>query len=98
MLLCDTGPLVAAGLSRDPDHHACVDLFTGMHLAGRPMLVPAPVVAEVGYLLHARGSTRAESTFLRSVAAGDFRRPDHRRLHADGRPRRHLRRPPAGRH
>jgi predicted nucleic acid-binding protein len=72
MLLCDTGPLVAAGLSRDPDHHACVDLFTGMHLAGRPMLVPAPVVAEVGYLLHARGSTRAESTFLRSVAAGDF--------------------------
>lgn len=44
-----------------------------MHLAGRPMLVPGPVVAEVGYLLHARGSTRAESAFLRSVAAGDFR-------------------------
>jgi predicted nucleic acid-binding protein len=73
VLLCDTGPLVAPGLSRDPDHRACVDLFTGMHLAGRPMLVPAPVVAEVGYLLHARGSTRAESAFLRSMAAGDFR-------------------------
>ncbi|MFR9802760.1 type II toxin-antitoxin system VapC family toxin [Pseudonocardia sp. RS010] len=73
MLVCDTGPLVAAGLSRDPDHHACVELFTAMHLAGRPMVLPAPVVAEVGYLLHRRGSARAESAFLRSLAAGDFR-------------------------
>jgi uncharacterized protein len=73
VLVCDTGPLVAAGLSRDPDHHACVELFTSMHLAGRAMVLPAPVVAEVGYLLQSRGSARAESAFLRSLADGDFR-------------------------
>jgi hypothetical protein len=36
VLICDTGPLVAAALTADPDHRACVDLFTGAHLAGRP--------------------------------------------------------------
>jgi hypothetical protein len=51
MISCDTGPLVAAG-DRDRDHNrACTDLFTGLHLARRQILVPAPVVAEVGYLL-----------------------------------------------
>lgn len=73
MLICDTGPLVAAALSRDPDHHACVELFTGMHLARRDMVLPAPVVAEVGYLLGSRAGSAAESTFLRSLATGDFR-------------------------
>lgn len=73
MLICDTGPLVAAALSRDPDHHSCVELFTGMHLAGREMVLPAPVVAEVGYPLGSRASASAESAFLRSLAAGDFR-------------------------
>lgn len=73
MLVCDTGPLVAAALSRDPDHHACVELFTGMHLARREMVLPAPVVAEVGYLLASRAGARAESAFLRSLAHGDFR-------------------------
>jgi predicted nucleic acid-binding protein len=73
VLVCDSGPLVAAGLSKDPDHHASVELFTAMHLAGRPMVLPAPVVAEVGYLLQRKGSARAESAFLRSPAAGDFR-------------------------
>jgi uncharacterized protein len=37
------------------------------------MLVPAPIVAEVGYLLHRKGTPRAESAFLRSLAAGDLR-------------------------
>ncbi|MEU6697587.1 PIN domain-containing protein [Pseudonocardia sp. NPDC046786] len=73
MIVCDTGPLVAAGLSRDPDHRASVDLFAALHMSGRPMLMPAPIVAEVGYLLQHKGSSRAESAFLRSLAAGDFR-------------------------
>lgn len=72
MIVCDTGPLVAAALSRDPDHHRCVELFTGMHLAGRQMLLPAPIVAEVGYLLGARAGARAEAVFLRSLADHDF--------------------------
>lgn len=72
MLICDTGPLVAAALSTDPDHRACVDLFTGVHLAHRELLVPSPIVAEVGYLLGRSGGARAEATFLRSLSEGDF--------------------------
>ncbi len=51
MIICDTGPLVAAALSNDADHAACVRLFNDMHAAGRDLLVPATVTAEVGYLL-----------------------------------------------
>lgn len=72
MILCDTGPLVAAALSNDDDHHACVELFTGFNLARRELLVPATVVAEVGYLLGSRADARTESLFLRALAAGDF--------------------------
>ena len=72
MIICDTGPLVAAALTDDDHHHACVELLTGLHLAGRALLVPAPVVAEVGYLLGRGGGARVESLFLRSIAEGDF--------------------------
>ena len=33
MIVCDTGPLVAAALSNDSDHKACVELFTALHAA-----------------------------------------------------------------
>lgn len=72
MILCDTGPLVAAALSSDDHHHAAVELFSGLHLAGRPMLVPATVTAEVGYLLEREAGPRVETSFLRSMAEGDF--------------------------
>ncbi len=72
MIVCDTGPLVAAALSNDDDHHACVELFTGLHLAGRQILIPAPVVAEVGYLLAREAGPTLEAAFLRSLADGDF--------------------------
>ena len=68
MIICDTGPLVAAADRGDADNRACTDLFTGLHLARRPILVPAPVVAEVGYLLARTGGPRIESAFLRSIA------------------------------
>jgi predicted nucleic acid-binding protein len=74
VIICDTGPLVAAALINDYDHHACVELLTGLHLAGRALLVPGPVVAEVGYLLGREGGARIESMFLRSIADGDFGR------------------------
>lgn len=57
---------------KDPDYRRCVDLFTGLHLANRPMVIPAPVIAEVGYLLGTRAGAQAESFFLRSLADGDF--------------------------
>lgn len=72
MIICDTGPLVAAALGNDDHHHACVELFTGLHLARRPLLVPATVVAEVGYLLGREAGPKIESLFLDSIAAGDF--------------------------
>jgi len=72
VIVCDTGPLVAAALSNDADHKACVELFTALHAARRELLVPGTVVAEVGYLLAREAGARVESLFLRSLADGDF--------------------------
>jgi predicted nucleic acid-binding protein len=72
VIVCDTGPLVAAALSNDADHAPCVRLLTELHAAGRELLVPATVVAEVGYLLAREADPRVESLFLRSLADGDF--------------------------
>ncbi|MGH3616228.1 MAG: type II toxin-antitoxin system VapC family toxin [Pseudonocardia sp.] len=67
MIVCDTGPLVAAADRDDQHNRACTDLLTGLHLARRTILVPAPVVAEVGYLLSRTGGAKIEAAFLRSV-------------------------------
>jgi uncharacterized protein len=72
VIVCDTAPLVAAALYRDPDHHRCVDLFTGLRLANRQMVLPAPIIAEVGYLLGTRAGAQVEANFLRALSAGDF--------------------------
>jgi predicted nucleic acid-binding protein len=74
VIVCDTGPLVAVStaFTKDPDYHRCVELFTGLHLANRQMVLPAPIVAEVGYLLGAKAGARVEASFLRSLGAGDF--------------------------
>jgi predicted nucleic acid-binding protein len=72
VILVDTGPLVAAALKDDAHHHPCVELFTGLHLAQRPLMVPDTVVAEVGYLLGRSGGAVLEASFLRSLADGDF--------------------------
>ncbi|MCR1786115.1 hypothetical protein KVF89_26520 [Nocardioides carbamazepini] len=72
MIICDTGPIFAAADRQDADHHACVELFTGLRLAGRRLLLPQTVLAEVGYLLEAKVGTFAEVAFLESVADGSF--------------------------
>jgi predicted nucleic acid-binding protein len=72
VILCDSGPLIAAAVSKQPDHHACVELFTGLRLADRALLVPATVVAEVGFMIEKLGGTRAESAFLRALGRRDF--------------------------
>ncbi|MDT7579556.1 MAG: uncharacterized protein QOK35_820 [Pseudonocardiales bacterium] len=76
MIVCDTGPIVAAALADDDRHHECVELLTGLHLARRALLVPGTVVAEVGYLLARRAGARVESLFLRALADGDFQAVD----------------------
>lgn len=72
MLVCDTGPLVAAALSKDPDHRACADLLTATHLAGQTIVLPGLVVAEVCYLLARQAGAKAEALFLQSMGDGDF--------------------------
>jgi uncharacterized protein len=72
VIVCDTGPLVAAALSNDQHHESCVELFTRLHAARTEILIPATVAAEVGYLLAREAGARVESLFLRSLADGDF--------------------------
>ena len=72
MIVCDTGPLVAAAIRNDDDNHTCTELFTSLHLAGRRILVPGPVVAEVGYLLGRKGGPKIEAAFLRSFVDGSL--------------------------
>jgi predicted nucleic acid-binding protein len=71
-MLVDTGPIVAAALSREVHHRACVDLFTSAHLAGERLLVPSPVVTEVCYMLAREAGARGEAAFLTSLADGDL--------------------------
>lgn len=70
MIVCDTGPIVAAAIKNDARHRECVDLFTALHLAGRRILVPGTVVAEAGYLLAREGGPQVEAQFLTSLADG----------------------------
>jgi predicted nucleic acid-binding protein len=72
VIICDTGPIFVAADRRDADHHACVELFTGLRLAGRRLLLPQTVMAEVGYVLESKVGTFAEVAFLESVASGSF--------------------------
>ncbi|WP_433557293.1 type II toxin-antitoxin system VapC family toxin [Pseudonocardia xinjiangensis] len=72
MIVCDTGPLVAAADRDDQDNRACTDMLSGLHLARRPILVPAPVVAEVGYLLGRAGGASVEAAFLQSIVQRTF--------------------------
>jgi uncharacterized protein len=64
VILFDTGPLVAAAIRDDDDYHACAELLAGLHLAGRRILVPGPVVAEAGYLIALKGGPAVEAAFL----------------------------------
>jgi predicted nucleic acid-binding protein len=70
MLLCDTGVLLAAGNTKDQAHRPCVRLLRG---AKGPLLVPSPVMGEIGYLLQSRVGPQAEVTFLKSFGDNGFR-------------------------
>lgn len=72
MILCDSGPLIAAAVRTDAHYDSCTRLFAGLRLAGRRLLVPATVAAEVGYLLEQRVGSAVEAAFLQSIADGTF--------------------------
>src|SRR3954452_18563651 len=70
MIICDSGPLVAAAIRDDAFHRESVDLLTSLHLSGEVILVPATVAAEVGYVLGRGGRAEREAQFLGSLADG----------------------------
>ena len=69
-LIVDAAPLVALGDARDPLHAAVGDV---LRAEGGDLVVPAPVSAEVDYLIRRRGTPAAARAFLRDVASGRFR-------------------------
>ncbi|GGO24990.1 type II toxin-antitoxin system VapC family toxin [Microbispora bryophytorum] len=69
MLLCDTGVLLAVGNAKDKHHQACLKLLREVE---GPLLVPSPVMGEVGYLLESRVGPHAEVTFLKSFGGSGF--------------------------
>ncbi len=70
MLPCDTGVLLAAGNVKD---HACQACLRLLRHAEGPLLVPSPVLGEIGYLLQSRVGPQAEVTFLRSFDGDGFK-------------------------
>lgn len=68
-LIFDTGPLVAALNSRDPDHQACAQLVRD---AREPRVIPSPVLVEVEHHCRPAGPT-AFAALLNDVAHGAFR-------------------------
>ncbi|UNX56122.1 PIN domain-containing protein [Georgenia sp. TF02-10] len=70
MIVVDTGPIVAAANRKDNYHESCVEL---LETHPGPLLLPSPLVGEVGYMLASRAGTSAEAAFLRDVADGVYR-------------------------
>ncbi|MCF4121275.1 PIN domain-containing protein [Antribacter sp. KLBMP9083] len=69
MIVVDTGPIVAAANRRDDHHRACVEL---LETHPGPLLLPSPLIAEIGYMLASRAGAAAEAGFLRDVADGVY--------------------------
>ncbi|MBW8738615.1 MAG: PIN domain-containing protein [Streptomyces turgidiscabies] len=69
MIVIDTGPVVAAANRKDDYHRQCVDLL--QNFPG-PLLLPAPLLTEIGYMLASRAGAKAEADFLRDVADGVY--------------------------
>lgn len=68
MIICDTGPLLAAANEEDSEHTACLATLnneTGL------LIIPATIVTEVCFML-AKLGPQAEADFLRSLAAEEL--------------------------
>ena len=65
MIVIDTGPLLALMDSDDHHHARCVDWLRTIRV---PLLVPAPVLTEVCWLLDRNRGAKAEAVFLRALA------------------------------
>lgn len=69
MIIVGTGPVVAMSNLRDDDHERCVHLLT---TTLEPLVLPEPLLVEIGYMLGSRAGPQAEADFLRDVADGVY--------------------------
>jgi predicted nucleic acid-binding protein len=82
-LILDTGPIYASLDRSDSDHVSCRRLIEN---AGEHLVIPAPVLVEVAYWIHARLHAGVLTALLDDVIAGayivdDLRTEDYRRAH-----------------
>jgi predicted nucleic acid-binding protein len=68
-LILDTGPLYASLDRNDRRHSACRRL---LEEAREPLVIPAPVLAEVDYLVHARLHAGVFLALLDDIIAGAY--------------------------
>lgn len=68
-LILDTGPLLAALDTADPDHGRCADLIAE---SPEDLIVPALVLSELDYWCHERLGVDAWLTFLDDVLEGAY--------------------------
>lgn len=69
-LVLDTGPLLAALDTADPDHERCAELIAG---SSEDLLVPTLVLSELDYWCHERLSADVWLQFLSDLLAGAYR-------------------------
>ncbi len=72
-LILDTGPLYASLDRSDADHRSCRRLIES---AGERLVIPAPVLVEVDYWIHARLHPGALTALLDDVSTGAYRVED----------------------
>jgi uncharacterized protein len=68
-LVIDAAPLVALGDARDPRHERILAILEG---ESGPLAIPAPVTAEIDYLIRRRGGRVAAQRFMEDIATGRF--------------------------
>jgi predicted nucleic acid-binding protein len=68
-LIVDAAPVVALADENEP---ASFEIERILHAEPGPLVIPAPVTAEVDYLLATRLGRRAQRAFLADLAAGRF--------------------------
>ncbi|HVV76782.1 MAG TPA: hypothetical protein VHC43_12160 [Mycobacteriales bacterium] len=72
-LILDTGVLLAAFNTADPDHADCADLIRATALAREPMIVATTVLVELGYWVSEILDRLTWTTFVSDLAAGAYR-------------------------
>jgi predicted nucleic acid-binding protein len=78
--IVDSGPLVAAANTADPEHNVCLEVLRTPRLH---LVIPALCVAEAAYLIQQRRGSSTEARFLRGLEGFDVQAPvaqDWRRI------------------